>query len=87
MQQVLIISSVCFGWLVLAIVAMLSGSIQTAAVPIGTKIPPGIAILGKQSGFLILQSSDPNYVRALYANGALVVLPARQKSCLDLQLA
>ncbi len=86
MRPVLIIVSLGLVWFGLALVAMLPGSIQNAAVPMGTKIPPGVAIVGQRSGFLILRSSDPNYVRALYAGGAWVVLPARQKSCLDSQL-
>lgn len=86
MRPALIITSLGLVWFGLALVAMLPGSIQTAAVPIGTMIPSGVAIIGRQSGFLILRSNDPKYVRELYAGGAWVVLPARQKSCLDLQL-
>ena len=72
-------------WLGLALLAMLPGTIPTAAVPIGTKLPQNIAIIGKTKRLLIIRSDDPRYVQNLYAAGAMFVLPARQKTCLDLQ--
>lgn len=72
-------------WVALALGAMLTGTIATAAVPKGTPIPPDIAIIGTAPGLLILRSDDPGYVQALYRNGAAFVLPARKKTCLDLQ--
>jgi hypothetical protein len=34
--------------------------------------------------FTIVRGTEPGFVRALYANGAWLVLPARGKSCIDL---
>jgi hypothetical protein len=72
-------------WIALALAAMLPGTIATAAVPLTTKLPENVAIIGKTDLLLIIRSDDPNYVRDLYAMGALFVLPARQKTCLSLQ--
>lgn len=85
MRPFLIISTLAAAWLALALAAMLTGSIATAAVPKGTRIPPDIAIIGTAPGLLILRSDDPDYVAKLYAAGAAFVLPARRKTCLDLQ--
>lgn len=72
-------------WVTLALGAMLTGTIATAAVPNGTRLPPDIAIIGTAPGLLIVRSDDPNYVWALYESGAAFVLPARKKTCLDFQ--
>ncbi|PTX58072.1 hypothetical protein C8N43_2748 [Litoreibacter ponti] len=72
-------------WLILALGAMLTGSIATAAVPQGTKVPDGVAIIGTAPGLLIVRSDDPGYVTKLYDAGAAFVLPARRKTCLALQ--
>ncbi|MCY4337106.1 MAG: hypothetical protein OXC60_20860 [Litoreibacter sp.] len=72
-------------WLTIAAAAMLPGSIQTAMVPAGTQLPETVAILDHRGPLLIIHSEDPGYVRALYAGGAAFVLPARKKTCVDLQ--
>ncbi|MEM6406969.1 MAG: hypothetical protein AAF700_00985 [Pseudomonadota bacterium] len=72
-------------WLAIAAAAMLPGSIQTAMIPASTPLPKTVAILDRRGPLLIIQSDDPGYVRALYAAGAAFVLPARKKTCLDLQ--
>ena len=74
------------GWLAIALIAMLPGAIATAAIPNARiELPEGVAIIGATEHLLILRSDDPAYVRKLYAAGAPFVLPARQKTCLDLQ--
>ena len=85
MRPLAIISVLIIAWFTLAIGAMLTGQIATAAVPKGTRIPANVAIIGTAPGLLILRSDDPSYVRKLYQNGAKLVLPARQKTCLNLQ--
>lgn len=72
-------------WLGLALLAMLPGTITTAAVPSDTKLPDGIAVIGTAPGMIIVRSDNPDYVRELYRAGASFVLPARQKTCLALQ--
>lgn len=86
MRAILIIPMVLAGWLGLALLAMLPGGIATAAIPkTGIELPVGVAIVGATSHLLIVKSDDPDYVRKLYDAGAPFVLPARQKTCLDLQ--
>ena len=85
MRPVLIIIAITCAWFALALGAMLTGTITTAAVPKGTHIPANVAVIGTAPGLLIVRSDDPNYVRALYQNGARMVLPARKKTCLALQ--
>jgi len=85
MRPFLIICTLVAAWLILALGAMLTGTIATAAVPKGTRIPANVAIIGTAPGLLILRSDDPDYVQALYRNGAKLVLPARKKTCLALQ--
>ena len=85
MRPVVIITAMVCAWFTLALGAMLTGTIATAAVPKGTHIPAHIAVIGTAPGLLIVRSDDPNYVRALYRSGAKMVLPARKKTCLALQ--
>ncbi|WP_298259108.1 hypothetical protein [uncultured Litoreibacter sp.] len=85
MRHILIICTLVAVWFALALGAMLTGTIATAAVPKGTRIPANVAIVGSAPGLLILRSDDPNYVRNLYQNGAKLVLPARKKTCLNFQ--
>lgn len=77
-------------WLGLAAGAMLPGTIPTALIiapneTLLASLPADIAILDVRPGWIILRSDDPDYVRQLYRAGAHIVLPARQKTCLDLQ--
>lgn len=81
----LIIGGVIAGWLGLALLSMLPGHIPTAAIPHGTPLPSNVSVIGTTKHLLIVRSDDTNYVRALYASGAKFVLPARKKTCLDLQ--
>ena len=85
MRPLIIICAMIAAWFTLALGAMLTGTIATAAVPKGTHIPANIAVIGTAPGLLILRSDDPDYVRALYKGGAKFVLPARKKTCLALQ--
>ncbi|TDT73746.1 hypothetical protein BDE40_2521 [Litoreibacter halocynthiae] len=85
MRPFLIIVTLAVAWVALALGAMLTGTIETAAVPKGTRIPANIAVIGTAPGLLILRSDDPGYVSKLYQAGATFVLPARRKTCLDLQ--
>ncbi|MEP3347105.1 MAG: hypothetical protein ABJN34_06180 [Litoreibacter sp.] len=85
MRPFLIICTLATAWFTLALGAMLTGTIATAAVPKGTRIPANVAIVGSAPGLFIVRSDDPDYVRDLYRNGAKLVLPARKKTCLALQ--
>ncbi len=86
MRKLWIIPLLVAGWLGTALLAMLPGGIATAAIPkTGIELPDDIAIIGATEHLLILRSDDPAYVRKLYAAGAPFVLPARKKTCLDLQ--
>ena len=73
------------GWIAIALLAMLPGKISTAAVPIGTSLPVTVSVIGATNHLLIVRSDDPDFVSDLYASGALFVIPARQKTCLDWQ--
>ena len=72
-------------WFFIAIGVAYSGATMTVAVPISTPLPPNISIVGKQNHFLLVRGENSNFVRDLYKHGASIVLPARQKTCLDLQ--
>lgn len=85
MRPLLIISAVAAAWLCLALGAMFTGTIATAAIPKGTSVPQDVAIIGTAPGLLIVRSDDPDYVSKLYKSGAAFVLPARRKTCLALQ--
>ena len=85
LRQTLILGAVLCGWLAIAAASMLPGQIKTAVVPAQTSLPAGVAIIDRRGPLLVVQSDDPNYVRALYTNGAAFVLPARKKTCLNLQ--
>ena len=86
MRRLLILSTVLLAWLTLAATAMLPGSIQTAIIPVTTKpLPKNIAIIDRRGPLLIIYSEDPDYVTNLYKSGIKLVLPARKKTCLNLQ--
>lgn len=85
MKRLLILTAIFAAWLTLAAAAMLPGTIPTAFVPQGTQVPAHVAILDQRGPFLVVHSEDPRFVRDLYAAGAAFVLPARKKTCLDLQ--
>lgn len=84
-RHALILCTILIGWVGIAAAAMLPGSISTAMVPAGTRLPDGVALIDRRGPLLVVQSNDSSYVRALYAHGAAFVLPARKKTCLDLQ--
>ncbi len=86
MKHLLIPSAALLAWLTLAAAAMLPGSINTAFIPATTQaLPENIAIIGTRGPLLIIYSEDPDYVRNLYRSGVPLVLPARKKTCLNLQ--
>lgn len=86
MKRLLILSTVLLAWLTLAAAAMLPGSINTAFIPATTlPLPANISILDRRGPLLVIYSEDPNYVRNLYKSGVKLVLPARKKTCLNLQ--
>jgi hypothetical protein len=86
MKRLLIPTTILTSWLTLAAAAMLPGSINTALIPATTQaLPENIAIIGTRGPLLIIYSEDPNYVRNLYRSGVPLVLPARKKTCLNLQ--
>ncbi|MEM7470318.1 MAG: hypothetical protein AAF340_03135 [Pseudomonadota bacterium] len=84
-RKLAILVAIVTGWLAIAAAAMVPGTIQTAMIPATTKIPENVAIIDQRGPLLIVTSTDPGYVRDLYAAGAGFVLPARKKTCLDLQ--
>lgn len=86
MRFLVIIPTMFVAWLGLALLAMLPGAIQTAAIPRSdTPLPDGVAIVGVTTHLLIVRSDNARYVHDLYRAGVPFVLPARQKTCLDLQ--
>ncbi|MDK1386429.1 hypothetical protein QN224_13535 [Sinorhizobium sp. 8-89] len=48
-------------------------------------LPPGVSILKWGRYFAVLASDKAGYVPALYAAGALIVLPSRAGGCLSLR--
>jgi len=86
MKPFLICATILASWLTLAAAAMLPGTINTALIPATTQtLPDNIAIIDRRGPLLIIYSEDPTYVRALYKSGVKLVLPARKKTCLNLQ--
>lgn len=86
MKHLLTCATILLAWLTLAAAAMLPGSINTAFIPATTQaLPENIAIIDRRGPLLIIYSDDPNYVTDLYKSGVKLVLPARKKTCLNLQ--
>lgn len=86
MKRLLILSTILASWLTLAAAAMLPGTINTALIPATrAPLPKNIAIIDRRGPLLIIYSDDPNYVTDLYKSGVKFVLPARKKTCLNLQ--
>ena len=86
MKRLLILSTILASWLTLAAAAMLPGTINTALIPATQgPLPKNIAIIDRRGPLLIIYSEDPNYVTDLYKSGVKLVLPARKKTCLNLQ--
>ncbi|WP_298295404.1 hypothetical protein [uncultured Litoreibacter sp.] len=88
MKHLLILSAALLAWLTIAAAAMVPGTINTAVIPATTRaLPDNVAIIGTRGPLLVVYSEDPNYVRNLYKSGVRFVLPARKKTCLNLQNA
>lgn len=79
------------GWLVLLVsvtviveptrdVLLIGDPSQT--IPLLTGTDTRLVAVGEK--FTIVRGTERGFVRALYANGAWLVLPARGKSCVDL---
>ncbi len=86
MKQLLIPCAALLAWLAIAAAAMWPGSINTAFIPATTQaLPENVAVIGTKGPLLIVYSEDPDYVRNLYKSGVKLVLPARKKTCLNLQ--
>ncbi|EJZ21543.1 hypothetical protein NE852_10335 [Rhizobium sp. Pop5] len=45
-------------------------------------LPDGVAILRWDRGFAVVTGERADYIRALYVNGAFLVLPVRKGGCL-----
>lgn len=84
-KHTVVVTALIGAWISIAILVMITGSMATAAVPHGTSLPANVAIIDKTTHLLTVRSDEPDFVRQLYENGALFVLPARQKTCLSLQ--
>ena len=77
------------GWLGMAAGAALMGSSETVAVPASrpgllTRLPPGATLAGSRGDMLLFRGKD-GLALDLYRAGALLVLPARGGTCLDLR--
>ncbi|WP_454849433.1 hypothetical protein [Rhizobium binxianense] len=73
--------------LLFAAVFAATGDAPTAMVfaPSGiapAALPEGVRILRWGRNFVIVTGDRPGYLRALYASGALLVLPVRKSGCL-----
>lgn len=87
------LSTLCLiatGWVGVAAGTALIGPFDTMAVPLSrpgliSRLPDGVSITGARSGVLVLRGEGPGLARDLYRAGAIVVLPAREKTCLDLR--
>lgn len=86
MRKLALIFALTATWIGTALLAMLPGTIATAAIPnADIELPASVSVIDVTDHLLILRSEDPAYVRQLYAAGAAFVIPARQKTCLDSQ--
>ena len=45
-------------------------------------LPEGVKLLRWGSAFAVVRGESPDYVRKLYASGAILVLPYRKSGCL-----
>jgi hypothetical protein len=48
-------------------------------------LPVNVSVLRWDSATASVTSADPDFVRRLYAAGAILVLPSRKTGCLDLR--
>ncbi|MDA8746584.1 hypothetical protein N9M66_00045 [Litoreibacter sp.] len=85
-KRIWVLPAALLAWLAIATAAMLPGSINTAFIPAGQMtLPENVALIDTSGPFWVVYSEDPAYVRNLYKAGAAWVLPARKKTCLNLQ--
>jgi hypothetical protein len=49
-----------------------------------SNLPDGVTVLRWEDNYAVVTDDHPNYVRGLYANGALLVLPFRRSGCLSI---
>lgn len=86
-----VVVCLAIGWFAVSAGLMLvSGAAPAALVVLPDQaffdeLPDDIRILQWRRRSAVVTSSNPDYVRRLYKAGALLVLPARKQSCLDLR--
>lgn len=81
---------VTFAWAAVAAGAAWFGSFQTLAVPISkegflSRLGDDVAIIDFAGATPILISDQENFAQQLYKAGAIFVIPARKKTCVDLR--
>lgn len=81
---------ICAGWLAVAGVAGAIGRFDTLIVPVSTydfpkQLSKNVSIVGQSGPFLIFKGNPETLASDLRAAGARLTLPARAKTCLDLQ--
>ena len=81
---------VVIGWLGIQATVMRLSDIAPGAIALvppsgfGSGLPPDITIVGAGPYWISVQSDEPNLAKTLYAQGALLVLPAGLPGCLPL---
>lgn len=81
---------ICAGWLAVAGIAGAIGRFDTLIVPVSTadfpkQLSKNVSIVGQSGPFLIFRGDPEKLAPDLRAAGARLILPARAKTCLDLQ--
>jgi hypothetical protein len=77
------------GWLGVAALAGAKGGFDTLLVPIAQegfldRLPMDVSIVDITGSMLVLRGDGETLASNLLAAGAIIVLPARAKTCLDL---
>mgnify|MGYP000601486970 CR=1 FL=1 len=84
-----IISLLCAGWIGLSAAVMYASDAAPGAIvllpssQLMANLPPSAAIVEGSAISVTLSSTQPGLTRALYANGAWLVLPAGLTGCLE----
>lgn len=87
---VVTLTALLAGWLAVAAGAAGFGGLDTLIVPMGRdgfvgRLPDDVFVAGRAGPFLIFTGDGETLARDLRRAGALLILPARAKTCLDLQ--
>ena len=91
LRRAFVLFLIVSGWIAVMAGVMFVAEPAPAALALGgrgellDRLPADVRMMRSSRHMLVLTSTEPGYVRRIYAAGAWLVLPALRNGCLDLR--